>query len=208
MRNILFTITLLFCCIMNGQAKDKTTILCFGNSLTAGFGLPQEDAYPAQLQKKLQLTYKKEFHVINSGVSGELSVEGLKRLPAVLSKISSLDYFILELGVNDAIQKKNIPAVKANLLQIIHLVKTKFPSCKIILAEVKLKGLIETNYAVQFETMYFDIASTTKITHLQSFMEGVSGNTKYTLDDGLHPNEAGSIVMMENVFKVLQSIMK
>lgn len=208
MKNILFTIAILLCCTIGAQAKGQTTILCFGNSLTAGFGLQEQDAYPAQLQKKLLQTYKKEFNVINSGISGELSEEGLKRLPEILAKIPVLDYFILELGVNDAFQKKDINATKANLIKIIQLVQTTYPHCKIILSEVKLSNMLEPGYNSKFEAMYASIAAITKVTHQPSLMDGIPGNSQYNLDDGLHPNEKGTVLMMENVFKVLAPMIK
>lgn len=192
---------------MTCQSKN-TTILCFGNSLTAGFGLEKQDAYPSQLQQKLKSVFKKDFTVINEGVSGELTSEGLTRLPEILVQLPLVDYFILELGVNDAFQKKDVNDIKNNLLKIISLVKTRYPHCKIILAEVKLTGMLEADYAAAFEAMYAEVANTAKVVHLKSMLDNIPADSTHNLDDGIHPNEKGTLLMMENVFKVIEPIIK
>src|SRR5690606_32445490 len=137
------------------EHKNKT-ILCFGDSITAGYGLDDDnDAYPALLQQKLD-SLDLNYTVINSGVSGETTAGGRSRIDWVIKQ--NVDLFLLELGANDGLRGVALSETRANLQAIINVVKEKSPNTTIILAGMELPPNMGQEYTTEFRQLYADIA--------------------------------------------------
>jgi acyl-CoA thioesterase I len=184
-------------------AKTKT-IVFFGNSLTAGYGLTPQQAFPALIQNKidsLSLPYK----VINAGVSGETSTGGDARIDWILKQ--PLDVFVLELGANDGLRGIPVSQTKKSLQSIIDKVKTKYPLAKLILAGMQIPPNMGVNYTTEFKNLYPELAAKNNMTLIPFLLEGVGGEAKLNQEDGIHPSAEGAKIVAENVWKELQKLL-
>ena len=184
-------------------AKNKT-IVFFGNSLTAGYGLSPSEAFPAIIQQKIDssnLPYK----VINAGVSGETSSGGNSRIDWILRQ--PLDVFILELGANDGLRGIPITETKKNLQSIIDKVKTKYPEAKLVLAGMQIPPNMGQKYATEFRNIYSELANKNQMTLIPFLLEGVGGEVKLNQQDGIHPTEEGHLIVAENVWRELKNVL-
>ena len=184
-------------------AKIKT-IVFFGNSLTAGYGLTPQQAFPALIQNKIDslgLPYK----VINAGVSGETSTGGDARIDWILKQ--PLDIFILELGANDGLRGIPLSQTKQSLQSIIDKVKAKYPSAILILAGMQIPPNMGANYTTEFKNLYPELAAKNNMTLIPFLLEGVGGEAKLNQEDGIHPSAEGAKIVAENVWEVLQPLL-
>jgi acyl-CoA thioesterase-1 len=182
----------------------KKTIVFFGNSLTAGYGLSPSEAFPALIQNKidsLNLSYK----VVNAGVSGETSSGGNSRIDWILRQ--PLDVFILELGANDGLRGIPISETKKNLQSIIDKVKSKNPSAKCVLAGMQIPPNMGQQYATEFKNIYAELADKNKMTLIPFLLEGVGGEVKLNQQDGIHPTVEGHRIVAENVWRELKDVL-
>lgn len=183
------------------SAANKKTILFFGNSLTAGYGIEPSQAFPALIQKKidsLQLPYQ----VINGGVSGETSAGGNSRIDWILRQ--HIDVFILELGGNDGLRGIPVDETKKNLQSIIDKVLAKNPDTKMILAGMQIPPNMGQDYIGAFRNLYPELAKKNNMAFIPFLLEGVGGEPELNQRDGIHPNEKGAEIVAGNVWKVLQ----
>jgi len=186
----------------DSSAKLKT-ILFFGNSITAGYGLEPDEAFPALIQDtidSLHLPYK----IINAGVSGETTSGGMGRIDWILRQ--PVDVFVLELGGNDGLRGIPLTVTKSNLQAIIDKVKAKYPSAKIVLAGMLIPPNMGQAYTSEFQKIYPALATKNNVTLIPFLLQGVGGDPKLNQDDGLHPNKAGEKIVAENVWEVLKGI--
>jgi acyl-CoA thioesterase-1 len=184
---------------------SKKTIIFFGNSLTAGYGLEPEQAFPFLIQKKidsLQLNYK----VINAGVSGETSSGGNSRITWILKQ--QVDVFVLELGANDGLRGIPVAATKRNLQEIIDKVKAKYPEAQLVLAGMQVPPNMGAKYATDFQSLFPALEKQNNIILIPFLLEGVGGDVKFNQQDGIHPNVEGARIVAENVWKHLQNVLK
>ncbi|HYJ38017.1 MAG TPA: arylesterase [Chitinophagaceae bacterium] len=184
------------------KISSAKTILFFGNSLTAGYGIDPSSAFPAIIQKKLDsldIPYK----TINAGVSGETTSGGLARVDWILRQTP--DVFVLELGANDGLRGIPLSETKKNLQAIISRVKEKSPETKIILAGMMIPPNMGPQYTRDFQSIYPDLAKANQVSLIPFILEGVGGEPQLNQGDGIHPTEAGHRIVAENVWKVLQS---
>ncbi|MFL5728974.1 MAG: arylesterase [Cytophagaceae bacterium] len=180
-------------------------IMCFGNSLTAGYGVDMQEAYPALLQKKIDslgLMYK----VVNAGLSGETTAGGINRLDWVLKEPVAI--FILELGANDGLRGINVKVTRQNLQQIIDKVKTISPGAIIILAGMQIPPSMGAAYTKEFGKIFPELAEKNDIPLIPFFLKGVGGESKLNQGDGVHPTAEGYKVVVENVWEVLKKQLK
>ena len=188
------------------QPVDVTkTILFFGNSLTAGYGLDDvAESYPSLIQDKidsLHLPYK----TINGGVSGETSADGNSRIAWLLKQ--KIDVFVLELGGNDGLRGISPKETTRNLQSIIDKVKTKYPEVKLVLLGMQVPPNMGRNYSNQFKEIYPQLASKNNMTLLPFMLQGVGGIASLNQADGIHPTAAGTRVVAENVWSVLKGVL-
>ena len=182
------------------------TIVFFGDSLTAGFGLaePAEQAFPALIQKKIdadQLVWR----VVSAGLSGETTSGGLRRVDWVLRQ--PIDLFVLELGGNDGLRGIEPAVSRRNLQGIIDRVRAKNPATKIVLAGMFMPPSLGADYANEFAAMYPSLAEANHVALVPFLLEGVGGDSALNQADGIHPTAAGHAIVAENVWKVLRPLL-
>ena len=188
---------------IDSAAKEKT-IVFFGNSLTAGYGVDPTEAYPALIQNKidsLHLNYK----VINAGVSGETSSGGNGRINWILRQ--PVDIFVLELGGNDGLRGIPLSETRKNLQAIIDTVKAKYPDAKIMLEGMQIPPNMGQRYATEFKNIYPELAEKNNIVLVPFLLKNVGGNAKLNQQDGIHPTAEGHKVVAQNVWEVLKGIL-
>jgi acyl-CoA thioesterase-1 len=191
--------TLLLMILLQGSNTVRT-ILFYGDSLTAGYGLSPDEAFPALIDQKLK-KQGKNWKVINGGLSGETSAGGLARIDWMLRQ--PVDIFILELGGNDGLRGLPLEQTKSNLQGIIDKVKSKNPNVKIIVAGMMVPPNMGPEYSEQFKSVYPDLAKKNKATLIPFLLEGVGGIEKLNLADGIHPNPEGHKMVAETIWRVL-----
>jgi len=182
------------------QEVDSTankTILFFGNSLTAGYGIDPEESFAGRIQTRLD-SLKKEFRVINGGLSGETTAGGLSRLDWFLEEEPYL--FVLELGGNDGLRGIALTETKKNLLAIVDKVQAKYPNTKIILAGMQIPPNMGQEYTEEFKAIYPAVAKEKNIELIPFLLEGVAGNPDLNLPDGIHPTAEGHRLVMETLW--------
>jgi len=181
----------------------RPVILAFGDSLTAGYGVPKGSGYPEQLQRKLDgIGYR--YRVVNMGISGDTTSGGLARLKAALALKPAI--VILELGANDGLRGLPIKQVQANLEEMI--VAFKKSGAVVVLAGLTLPRNYGIEYVRSFEKVFEDLAAKHKLPRIPFFLAGVAANPRYTLDDFLHPNANGYVVVTDTVLKTLEPLLK
>jgi acyl-CoA thioesterase-1 len=185
-------------------AKSKT-IVFFGNSLTAGYGLASTaEAFPAIIQNKID-SAALPYTVVNAGVSGETTAGGASRIGWILQQ--PVDVFVLELGANDGLRGIPVAETKQNLQTIIDSVKVKYPSAKLVLAGMQIPPNMGQTYATGFKNIFPELAAENKMTLIPFLLEGVGGEAKLNQQDGIHPTAEGARIVAQNVWKVLQPIL-
>ena len=188
----------------NDSSTNMKTIVFFGNSLTAGYGVDPTEAYPALIQDiidSLKLNYK----VINAGVSGETSSGGNSRIDWILRQ--PVDVFVLELGGNDGLRGIPLGETKKNLQQIIDKVKAKYPNSKIVIEGMQIPPNMGQQYTTQFKNIYPDLASKNNILLVPFLLKNVGGDKKLNQQDGVHPTPEGHKILAQNVWEVLKDIL-
>lgn len=179
-------------------------VLFYGDSLTAGYGLSVEEAFPAIIEKRLNQKGK-AIKVVNAGLSGETSAGGLNRLEWVLKQ--PVDIFVLELGANDGLRGLPLEQTQKNLQAIIDKVSTKYPKVKIVIAGMLVPPNMGPDYTASFRKIFPEIAKKNKATLIPFLLQGVAGDEKLNIADGIHPNVEGHKIVAENVLKVIEPLL-
>ena len=192
--------------VARAPSAKKKTIVFFGNSLTAGFGLDDpSQAFSGLIQKRIDslgLAYK----VINAGVSGETTSGGNSRIDWLLKQ--PLDVFVLELGGNDGLRGIPVSETKKNLQAILDKVKAKYPDAKLVLAGMQIPPNMGQKYATDFKKVYKEIADKNNITLIPFLLQGVGGEAKLNQADGIHPTAEGHRILAENVWLSLKDLLE
>ncbi|MEO8440322.1 MAG: arylesterase [Spartobacteria bacterium] len=198
--------TFLLCFFALGLASPVLggTILFLGDSLTAGLGVAEMQAYPALIQEKIR---QKDlpFEVINAGISGDTSAGGLARLDWVLQK--KIDVLVLALGANDGLRGLPVAQTKANLQAIIDRVKAKNPEVKIVVAGMQIPPNMGADYGTAFAALFADLARQNNAALVPFLLEGVGGHDDLNQADRIHPTAAGHKVLADNVWRVLEPLL-
>jgi acyl-CoA thioesterase I len=176
------------------------SILFFGDSLTAGYGLSPEMAFPSIIEKELNKSSLR-VKVTNAGLSGETSAGGLARIDWVLRQ--PIDVFVLELGANDGLRGLPLDQTKKNLQGIIDKVKAKYPNAKLVLAGMMVPPNMGKQYSAEFKNIYPELAKKNNATLIPFLLDGVGGNEKLNQADGIHPNVEGHKIVGKNLSVVL-----
>jgi acyl-CoA thioesterase-1 len=187
-----------------GPVAKKKTIVFFGNSLTAGYGLSPEQAFPAIIQKKID-SLDLPYEVINAGVSGETSSGGKTRIDWILRE--PVDIFVLELGANDGLRGTPLSETKKNLQDIIDKVKAKYPDTKLVFAGMEIPPNMGQVYTTEFRNIYIELAAKNSMTLIPFLLEGVGGEPELNQADGIHPTAEGHLIVAENVWKQLEKLL-
>jgi acyl-CoA thioesterase-1 len=176
----------------------RPAIACLGDSLTAGFGLEAGQSFPDLLQPQLP-----NYHVVNFGVSGDTTQDGLERLPLVLAAKPKI--VVLELGANDGLRGVPLSAVESNVAQIIEALQAA--GVRVLLAGITLPPNYGPDYIRKFEAVYQRLASKYKVALIPFLLEGVGGHAGLMQRDGLHPTAAGTKIVAATVLRALQPLL-
>lgn len=182
-------------------AQKKLIVL--GDSLSEGYGVAKDAAYPAVLEKKLHDAGKKEWTVINAGVSGSTTASGVGRMKWVFK--NKPDVVLLALGANDGLRGLKVEESEKNLAAAIEYAQKE--KVRVILGGLYMPPNYGKDYTGKFKKMYEDLAKKYKVTFIPFILDKVAGNPKYNLADGIHPNEEGHKIIAENVFKAIQGVL-
>lgn len=192
--NILLLLFLLAQC-----AIANSTLVIIGDSLTEGYGITKDQAYPALVEKKL-IASGKTWKIQNSGVSGSTSASALNRVKwALKSKPTAI---MIALGANDGLRGLSTKQLEENLQKSIRLAKEN--RVKVYMAGMMMPPNYGREYSKNFAEVFPKVAKSEKIEFLPFLLEGVAANPKLNLADGIHPNEEGHKIMAENVFQFLR----
>lgn len=173
-----------------------TKILCLGDSLTDGYGVPREAAWPALLESELKAKGQK-INVVNAGISGSTSASGLSRLKWQLKSPQKPQILILALGANDGLRGIDLKSTKANLESVIKLAQQNH--LKVILVGMQMPANYGSTYTEEFSKLFTDLAKTYQTGLIPFLLEGVALDKKLNQNDGIHPNEDGYKRVVLNV---------
>jgi acyl-CoA thioesterase I len=179
-------------------AQDRPRIICFGDSLTAGYGLDPGESYPDLLQREIDRGGY-HYRVVNRGVSGETTQDGLARLSSVLAEHPQI--VILEFGANDGLRGLPVSVTEMHLAQLIEDLRKA--GAKVVLAGITLPPNYGPEYVTRFDAMYTDLARRYQLPLIPFLLEGVATKPNLMQQDGLHPNAAGTRIVAQTVLKAL-----
>jgi acyl-CoA thioesterase-1 len=182
------------------------TILMLGDSLTDGYGLSRKQAYPALIEEKIR-SAGMNYTVINAGISGDTTAGGLRRVPSYLNH-GRIDVLVLALGINDAFRGVPVEQIRSNLQGIIDRVRAKNPEVRIVIAGMQLPEFGSDSYVREFGQMFHQLAEKNDAALLPYLLRGVGGDPRLNLADRIHPNAAGMQVLAENVWSVLEPVLR
>ena len=185
-------------------SSDPKVILFFGDSLTAGYGLSPEEAFPALIEKKC-IENGTPCKTINAGLSGETSAGGLSRIDWILRQ--PIDVFVLELGANDGLRGLPLEQTKKNLQSIIDKVIAKYPKAKIVIAGMLVPPNMGPDYTASFRKIFPELAKKNNATLIPFLLKDVAGLEKLNLEDGIHPNKQGHRIVADNVYRILSPLL-
>jgi acyl-CoA thioesterase-1 len=188
------------------DASKVITILALGDSLTAGFGLSPKEAYPALIAEKMR-NANYQFAVINAGLSGDTTAGGLQRLPPLL-RGKKIDILILALGINDAFRGIPVEQMRSNLQTIIDQTRARHAGVTIIVAGMRLPLVASDDYVRAFGEMFGPLAEKNYAALVPYLLEGVGGDPDLNQPDRVHPNAAGQRILAENVWRVLEPLLR
>jgi len=204
---VLLAVLLLTLLVLAGstQAQDaRPRVLVLGDSLTAGFGLPQEQGFTARLQGWLQRAGL-DVAVVNGGVSGDTSAGGLARLDWTLGA-KPPEFAVVELGANDALRGLSPSALYGNLDKIVGRLQAR--RVKVMIAGMYAPRNFGREYDDEFDAVYPRLAKERGVPLYPFFLEGVAGNPALNQPDGIHPNAQGVDVIVERIGPMIASLIR
>ena len=189
--------------ILPKDVAASPKIIAFGDSLTAGFGLEENESYPYLLQQKLK-SEGYNYEVVNAGVSGDTSLGGLERIDWTLES-ENAQILILELGANDLLRGLSPAKMKENLDRIIQKAKAK--NVKVLLCGMLAPPTLGADYQRDFGNAFPDLAEKNKVAYLPFLLDKIALQKGLNQADGIHPNAQGTRMMMENVYTELKPLL-
>lgn len=206
---VVFLVTIVFANANAAQPIPQTTprdpkvpvftIVVLGDSLTEGYGISKEQAFPALMENKFHEAGATQVKVINAGISGSTSSSAVQRLTWILKTKPSV--VILALGANDGLRGIPVKTMKNNLSAA--LKKIKEAKAEAVLVGMKVPPNYGKEYSVNFEKVFVDLSKENQVKLIPFLLEGTAGNKDLTQPDGLHPNEKGQVIIANAVFNNL-----
>jgi acyl-CoA thioesterase-1 len=187
-------------------AAEPRTIIFFGDSLTAGYGLddPSSQSFPALIQEKIDAAGL-PWRTINAGLSGETTSAGLRRVDWILRQ--PVDIFVLALGANDGLRGIDPTVSRDNLQKIVDRVRARNPKARIVLAGMQIPPAMGLDFARDFERIFPEVAEKYDATLVPFLLEGVGGRVDLNQPDRIHPTAKGHARVAETVWKVLRPLL-
>ena len=180
---------------------ERLTVVALGDSLTSGHRLPQTQAYPALLEKRLK-DAELPYRVVNHGVSGDTTAGGVRRLEAALAEQPHI--LIVELGANDGLKGVPVPQVRANLATIIEAAQKQ--GVAVLLCAMDALPVHGFQYTLDFHQLYYELAEQYNVPLVPFLLNGVIGNRDLMSSDGVHPNREGAKVLAETIWPFLEPL--
>jgi len=191
--------------VVSLRAAQPKTVLVLGDSLAAGLGVDPAQAFPALLENKIQAAGL-AFTVVNAGVSGDTTADGLARLNWLLRR--KIDVLIVELGGNDGLRGLPPATTESNLQAIIDQAREKYPRIQFVIAGMKMPPNMGQDYDRAFAKIFPDIAKKNHAALIPFLLEGVGGDPHLNQPDGIHPTPDGHKIVADNVWKVLRPLLE
>jgi acyl-CoA thioesterase-1 len=188
-----------------GSMLPKVTVLFFGTSLTAGYGLDPANAFP-NLVARLAEADGVPMTAVNAGLSGETSAGAVRRIDWTLR--NPVDVVVLETGGNDALRALDADSLEKNLTALVQKTRAAQPGARVLLAVMEAPPNLGAAYTGRFREAYANVAREQGVTLLPFLLEGVAGHAALNQADGVHPNERGERVVAENVWKALKPVVE
>jgi acyl-CoA thioesterase-1 len=198
MRRIPSLILCLF--VFTAEAANVPTVLVFGDSLSAGYGIDVDQSWTALLQSRLN-DEGYEHRVINASISGETTEGGKTRIGAALDNFEP-DLVILELGGNDGLRGFPPQVMKDNLQTIIET--TRASGASVVLLGIRIPTNYGPRYTQSFEGVFRELATELEVPWIEFFMEGVALNEALMQDDGIHPNAEAQPILLDNAWPIIR----
>jgi len=189
------------------QADLATTpvIVFLGTSLTAGYGLPESQAFPALIQQRIDAS-ELHYRVVNAGVSGDTSAGGLRRLDWLLRlPIATL---VLELGANDMLRGQSIDELRSNLEAILDRTSKAHPEARFLIAGMRAAPNLGHDYVVEFDALYPALASEYDAALVPFLLQDVAAKRQLNQADGIHPTAEGHALIAERLWQELHAILR
>ncbi len=181
------------------------SVLCLGDSLTAGYGLSVDQAWPALVEAKLREAGF-DVELVNAGVSGDTTAGGIRRMEWLMTR--RYDGIVIALGGNDGLRGLATGELERNLQRIIDLARAANPDIRILLAGMRAPPNMGQDYARAFETVYTRLAERNGVALWPFILEGVGGVPELNIDDGIHPNAEGQRRIAEMAFAHLRALLE
>lgn len=186
-------------------SQHERVVLFVGTSLTAGYGVGDEGAYPAVLQQMID-SAGLPFRVVNAGISGETSAGGLRRIDWSLQQPA--DVLVLELGANDALRGIDPAHMRDNLDAILERARELYPDIAIVLVGMEAPPNLGERYTRSFRDVFTDLAREYDAALVPFLLDGVAAEPSLNIDDGIHPNAAGHRILARTVWPVLETVLR
>jgi acyl-CoA thioesterase-1 len=181
-------------------------ILILGDSITAGYGLDPQEAYPALLQEKIDAA-KLPYTVKNAGISGDTTAGGLRRIDWALGA-EGADVLVIALGGNDGLRGISTGQTEENLAGIIDKARAKNPAMKVVVAGMEMSSNMGVEYTAGFKAVFPKVAAEKKAALIDFLLAGVGGDEKLNQPDRIHPTAEGQRLVAENVWKTLKALLE
>ena len=181
------------------QAAETPTILIFGDSLSAGFGIDVDQSWGALLQRRLE-EQGYEHRVVNASISGETTEGGATRIDAALEEFSP-ELIILELGGNDGLRGFPASRMQANLETIVS--RSKDSGADVVLLGIRIPTNYGPRYSAAFETVFREVSAKYDVQWIEFFMEGIAMDDSLLLDDRIHPNARAQPILLDNAWPII-----
>jgi acyl-CoA thioesterase-1 len=186
-------------------ASTKRRVLFVGTSLTAGYGLDPEQAYPAIIARRID-SLGLNYEVVNAGVSGETSAGALRRMDWLLR--APVDVFVLETGANDGLRALSVDSMRANIQAILDKVRATHPDARIILVGMEAPPNLGQRYASAFRAVFPELARKNGAALVPFLLTDVAGVDTLNQADGIHPNARGARIVADHVWQVLRPLLE
>lgn len=194
----------LFVALALGAAAATRTVLFYGDSITAGYGLDPDEAYPAVIQRQIDAA-KLDWKVVNAGLSGETTSGGLRRLDWTLRQ--KVDVFVIALGGNDGLRGITPEVTRQNLQTMIDRIRAKQPGVTVVLAGMQMPTNMGPDYTTAFRRIFPELATANRTPLVPFLLEGVGGVPELNQADQIHPTAEGQRKVAANVWAVLQPLL-
>jgi acyl-CoA thioesterase I len=191
--------------LSSGRAATNKVVVFLGDSLAAGYGVDPTEAFPALVQKKAD-SAGLAVTVVNAGVSGDTTAGGVRRLDWLLKR--PVDILVIELGGNDGLRGTPVVSTRTNLVTMIRKARERYPAVQVVVAGMQMPPSMGQDYAAEFRDLFESVARTEKTGLIPFLLEGVGGIESLNQADQIHPNPQGHQKVAENVWKVLEPLLR